>query len=137
MKMKGVLGRSGITESAVVLLSAKVGVTEGELGPFPFNPATPLTLWPPGATTNPTYISRKNPSPLECFRAFLPHEALEHIAQAVTNSLQHRPVGPSEKMKRHYRPVSIRDIWTWIAQRLSLSLEKRRTLRDHFNSVRP
>jgi hypothetical protein len=104
------------------------------LTPPSSSPASPLTPPSQGATTNPTFISR-NPSRFECFRAFLPFEAMEQIAQAVTNSLQHRPVGPSEKVKRHYRPASVRDIWAWVAQRLLLSLEKRRTLRDHFNSV--
>ncbi len=84
---------------------------------------------------NPTFIGR-NASRLECFRAFLPIEALEQIAESVTNTLQHRPVAASEKLKRHYRPVSLHNIWAWLAQRLLLSLEKRRTLRDHFNSVR-
>jgi len=60
---------------------------------------------------------------------------MQQIAEAVTSSLQRRSVGPSEKVIGHYRPVSVRDIWAWIAQRFFLSLEKRRTLRDHINSV--
>ena len=109
-------------------------LSHAQLTPSPSPRAPSLTLRSRGATTNPTFISR-NPSRLECFRAFLPDAAMEQIAQAVTSCLQHRPVAPIEKVKLHHRPVSLPDLWVWVAQWLLLSLEKRRTLRDHFNSV--
>lgn len=102
------------------------------------SPSTPpllLSLPFPGATTNPAHISR-HCSRLECMKAFLPAEAVEQIALQVSDSIHRRLKRGDLKFNHHLHPVAPNDIWTWIYQRLIFSLEKRKTLRDQFNSVR-
>lgn len=88
-----------------------------------------------GATTNPTYIGRQC-SRLGCMKAFLPAEGVEQIAAQVSNSIQRRVARGDLQRSHHLRPVTEDEIWIWICQRLQFSLEKRKTLRDQFNSVR-
>jgi len=89
----------------------------------------------PGATTNPTHIGR-HCSRLECMKAFLPAETVEQIALQVSDSIHRRLKRGDLMFNHHLHPVTPHDIWTWIYQRLIFSLEKRKTLRDQFNSVR-
>lgn len=90
----------------------------------------------PGATTDPAHIGRQC-SRLECMRAFLPPHAVEEIALQVSNSIHRRVKRGDLQFNHHLRPVTPNDIWVWIYQRLLFSLEKRKTLRDQFNSVGP
>jgi hypothetical protein len=90
---------------------------------------------PPGATTNSTYISR-HCSRRECMKAFLSAQVVEQIAEQVSNSLHRRVKRGDLQFSHHVRPVTPDEIWIWICQRLQFSLEKRKTLRDQFNSVR-
>jgi hypothetical protein len=105
---------------------------------WPLSSSTPpllLRLAFPGATTNPAHIGR-HCSRLECMKAFLPAEAVEQIALQVADSIHRRLKRGELKFSHHLHPVTPNDIWAWIYQRLIFSLEKKKTLRDQFKSVR-
>lgn len=57
----------------------------------------------PGATTNPTHISR-HCSRLECMKAFLPAEAVEQIALQVSDSI-HRRLKRGDLKFNHHLPL--------------------------------
>jgi hypothetical protein len=101
---------------------------------------TPLVLVAPnepclGAQVNREYIKRKS-SRLDCFLAFCPGEAVQLLSKAVNDFIASTKSAQQRNNQRHFTAVSDNEVWSWIAQRLDISINVKIGLDDAYNSVR-
>jgi hypothetical protein len=71
---------------------------------------------------------------LACLRAFLPDEAIDMLASIVTNRIVLTRTQQQLNNERHYTAIRPLEIWTWIAQRLDISLRVKMTIDGAYKS---
>jgi hypothetical protein len=87
-----------------------------------------------GARINADFINR-NPSRRDFVLAFVSVDLVEFLSKSVNDCIASGVPRDQRAKNRHYAAVSTDEIWSWIVQRLELSIDVKLSIEDAYNSV--
>lgn len=83
---------------------------------------------------NRTNLSRVS-TPIQCFWSFFPRQAAQCLATYVTRRVSSTRTAEQLKEQRRFKAVSEAEVFSWVAQRLQISLDIKITIELAYKKV--
>lgn len=81
-------------------------------------------------------LIRRNPTRMDCLLAFLSPASVDLLTSFVNDAIATTRTKEQLERQRHFSAIDAKEVWSWIAQRLDISLNLKVSIDVAYKSVR-